>query len=248
MYPAMDGIPIFATSSEQTWPESALREILEGRRIEDRWRRCEEPMLDDGSKLAEFARRMAEGGGLILDVGSGPGGGFAPRVLRIDREATVLMDDLGFGVLREWQRVLRGKGLPNASFALFDARKMPLESNSLDAIGDIGGFGNIEGSGEAIEEAHRVLKPGGKLFSYNDMVEREDFLKLPRDVGAKWYAMNPSGFDGFLGAFERAGFKVISNSLEGGRELSPDEGEFPGEAARYGVRIHVREYCTEAIK
>lgn len=183
MFPVMDGIPIFIPPQEQTWPERALKEMLEGRWIENNWNHCGESMPDDKSKLSEFAMRMAEGKGLILDVGSGPGGGFVPRVLHIDREATVLMDDLGYGVLHEWQRILRDKGLPNVSFALFDARKMPLGSNSLDAVSDVGGFGNIEGSGEAIKEVYRVLKPGGTLFSYNDMVVREDFLKLPKDLG-----------------------------------------------------------------
>ena len=247
MYPVIDGIPIFVLPPEQTWPPLYVKKLREEKWIERNWENAGK-MLKEKSKLSEFDKRMAESEGLILDVASGPGGGFAPQILHINPDVTILMDDLGLGVLLAWQRFLRDINIPNVSFALFDATKMPLKSNSIDIVSDLGGFDNIQGSVGAIKETYRVLKPDGTLFSVNGMTEREDFLKLPKEVRTKWYNTNPPVFDGFLEVFKRVGFKVICNTVLKERELSPDEGDLPREADKYGVRLHVKEYCTEVIK
>jgi len=51
-----------------------------------------------------------------------------------------------------------------------------------------------------------------------------------------------------LEVFKHVGFKVICNTLLKERELSPDEGDLPREADKYGVRLHVKLYCTEVTK
>jgi len=254
MYPVIDGIPLFVLPLEQTGSGQALKELREEKLEETSWKPGEAPWktgerwVKEKSKLSEFAKRMAESEGLILDVASGPGGGFVPTVLHINPEAITLMDDISLGLLQGWQRFLRDKGIPNVSFALFDATKMPLKSNSIDIVSDLGGFDNIQGSMEGIKEAYRVLKLNGTLFSANSMVKREGFLKLPAEVGAKWYSGNPPVFDGFLEVFKHVGFKVISNTVLGERELIPSEGDLPREADKYGVRLHITNYCTEVIK
>jgi len=43
-------------------------------------------------------------------------------------------------------------------------------------------------------------------------------------------------------------FQVVSHELFTERELSPDEGDLPKEANKHGVRLHVKEYYTEAAK
>jgi len=246
LYPVINGIPVFVLPPDQTWGD-ATEELRRERWIERNWERAEK-WLEEEPALTEFSKRMAESGGLILDVGSGPRGGFAPRVLHLNPQATILMDDLGLCVLQEWCSFLRGKGISNTSFALFDARKMPLKSNSIDAIGDIWGFANMSDSTKAIEEAHRVLKLGGRLFSLNSIMEGDDFMKLPEEFRTKWYNTNPPFYDGFTEVFKKAGFNVVSNELFVERKLSPDEGDLPGEANKHGIRLHVKEYCTEAIK
>jgi len=192
--------------------------------------------------------RLAKSDGLILDIASGPGGGFVPMVLRLNADAKILMCDLSLGLLQEWQRLLADRGAPNVSFAIFDATKMPLQSDSIDVISDLGGLDNISGTMDAIKEAYRVLKPGGTLFSVNGMVERDGVLKLPEKVRTDWHNIIPLAFDGFLQTFKQVGFKEIGNTLEAERELSPNEGGLPGEASKYGVRLYVKQYCTEAIK
>lgn len=125
---------------------------------------------------------------------------------------------------------------------------MPPRSNSIDIVSEIGGFGEISGCEVAIGEAYRVLKTGGHLFSYNSVAEKGDLMKLPEEVRKRWYENNPPLWDGFLEVFKRAGFRVISHTLVNEREQSPDEADLPREADKYGVEIHRKEYCTEAVK
>jgi hypothetical protein len=51
-----------------------------------------------------------------------------------------------------------------------------------------------------------------------------------------------------LEVFKYMGFRVISHTLVSEREQSPNEADLPREAEKYGVRIHVKGYCTEAVK
>jgi len=125
---------------------------------------------------------------------------------------------------------------------------MPLKSNSIDMVSDVDGFGEISGSEVAIGEAYRVLRAGGSLFSYDSVAEKKDLMKLPEEVRKRWYENNPPMWDGFLEIFKRAGFRVIGHDLVSEREQSPDEADLPREADKYGVRIHLKEYCTEAVK
>lgn len=199
-------------------------------------------------KLAEFAQKIADSEGLILDIASGPGGGFVPPVLNLNPEATILMDDIRLGLLQEWQAFFKDKGIPNVSFSVFDAKKMPLRSNSIDIVSDLAGLCNIQGSVVAIREAYRVLKSGGTLFSINAVIQRDDFLRLPEDVRTKWYNFNPPFFDGFSEVFEHVGFEVIGNTFFREREMPQNEGELSREADKYGVRLHAKIYCTEAVK
>lgn len=244
MYPVINGIPIF--TKHMTWPPICVKWLLQGEHIKKSWERSLS-RFPVNSTMSEFIERMAETDGLILDIASGPAGGFAPMVLQKNPEAKVLMDDLGLGVLQEWQRFLKSISIRNVSFALFDAKEIPLMSNSIDFISDIWGFTEI-GSDEAIKEAYRILKSGGAVFSIDSVVEKEDFFKIPEEVRMKWLNKNPLFFDGFLDSFKKSGFKVVSNDILRERALSPDEGEQPKEAEKYGVRLHVKEYITELIK
>lgn len=248
MYPVVDGIPIFVLPPRQTWTPLSIMKLRKEKWIERNWKKAGESIAHDKSQLTEFAKRMAESDGLILDVASGPGGGFVPRVLHMNPEAKILIDDTGLGLLQEWQRFLNTRRVSKVSFALFDATIMPLKSNSIDMVSDLGGFDSVVGGERGIKEAYRVLKPGGTLLSMNGMTERDDFLQLPEKVRKKWYNWNPSFFDGFLEAFKKVGFKINANTFLKEKELKPEEGDLPRVANEYGVKLRVRHYCTEATK
>jgi len=60
---------------------------------------------------------------VILELAAGPGGGFLPLILLHDPEAQVLLNDILYPLLEEWQAVLRTAGAgPNVGFVAADAR------------------------------------------------------------------------------------------------------------------------------
>lgn len=241
MYPVIDGIPIF--SQKDTWPSfNLLKHLREVHALESSWEfRSKDPAL------REFAKRIAERGSLMLDIATGPQGGFVPLVLQINPEAMILMNDLGLGLLQEWEKFLKGKNTPNVSLAQFDIKEMPIKSDSIDIVSEVGGLLEV-GSMESVREVYRVLKPGGILFSVNSMVDKDEFKKLPAEVRTRWYRETPLSIEGFSDAFKQAGFKVVSHILLGESEVPPDQSVRAHEAARYGAKLRLRNYRTEAIK
>jgi SAM-dependent methyltransferase len=106
--------------------------------------------------MEPFLRRMPAGS-RILDGGCGLG------------EWTVFLGDQGFDVvgldlsadvvqrLKQW--------FPHRTFARGDIRQLEFDTASFDAYFSWGAFEHFEnGLGACLEEAHRVLKPGGFLF------------------------------------------------------------------------------------
>ena len=245
MYHVIGGIPIFVLPPEQTWPPTAVRELQREEWMRKNW---EHKRFEEKSIVTEFAKRMAESEGLILDIASGPGGGFVPLILHENPRARILMNDLGLGLLQEWKRFLKFRDIHDVSFVLFDARKMPLKSDSMDIVSEIWGFSEICGSIEAIREAYRILKPGGTLFSIDGVIDKADLFKLPKNIRMKWYNLDPHSFEGFLDAYKSVGFKVISHNFLVEREMSLKAGDLPREGDKYGVRLHAKIYCTEVIK
>ncbi|MBI2175948.1 class I SAM-dependent methyltransferase [Candidatus Woesearchaeota archaeon] len=113
-------------------------------------------------KLFGIARLldMSGNGGLrtVLELGCGVGittrfiaSKFAKaKIVAVDYESQI--------------RIARKRNLPNVRFVAGDATKLQFNNNSFDAVFESFAFHHIPGYGKAIEEAYRVLKPGGKFW------------------------------------------------------------------------------------
>jgi len=247
MYPVIQGIPVFVLPSGQRWPPLSIWEMRQQKWIQRSWTRRSSELLAERSDLERFTKEMAEKKGVILDIASGPAGGFAPGILHANPEASILMNDLGLGVLMEWQSFLKEKEIPNVSFAVFDANQMRIRSGSIDAVSDVWGLNEI-GSTDAPRECYRVLRKGGTLYSVNMVVVQDEFGELPADVRAKWLEKNEFLLRGTLGILKDVGFRVVSNSFLKERQMDPEESDLAKEADKHGVRPRVREYCIKAVK
>jgi ubiquinone/menaquinone biosynthesis C-methylase UbiE/uncharacterized protein YbaR (Trm112 family) len=104
--------------------------------------------------------------GLVLDIGTGPGGSIGvPFLRRAPEEALFVASDLGEPVMRGQHAFFRDAGLaPKASFLVFDARRMPLLDGSVSMITSVLGLTSVLESVKAYQEAYRVLKRGGWLI------------------------------------------------------------------------------------
>ncbi|NPA97290.1 MAG: class I SAM-dependent methyltransferase [Crenarchaeota archaeon] len=248
-YRVIDGVAVFVREGVDTgWSDEDIEELKRGNWIRRNW---EDHMskIGKGGLWDRFCREIAEHGGLILDVASGPGGGFVPCVLYYNDGAYVAMNDIEYRILLMWRRFLKsvGKGR-NVSFIAADARRLPLRDCSLDVVTSAGGFGNIDRNDVALREAFRVLKPGGAVYMAEGGILREDFEKLPAEVQRKWLERSPA----LLGEWDRilrsVGFKIVLYQRVGVGTISPDESELGREAYRYGVTLRYVGYYIKALK
>lgn len=100
--------------------------------------------------------------GLLLDVAAGT---MDVTLLALDQEPTSRALALDFAapmLLRGMQKVPADKAHRVAA-ALADGRSLPMPDASVDAVTIAFGIRNIVPRGQALTEAHRVLKPGGRL-------------------------------------------------------------------------------------
>ncbi|MBN1418144.1 MAG: class I SAM-dependent methyltransferase [Planctomycetes bacterium] len=109
--------------------------------------------------LADLAARTA--GGDILDVGCGTG-----NVLRLARGLFRRRTgvDLGRGVLR----AVRTRD-PECLVALADGAKLPFPDRAFDCVTYYGVLHHLSDPFEPLQEAHRVLRPGGYLYTDHDL-------------------------------------------------------------------------------
>ena len=177
-----DGIAMFDSCAElhKDW----ARDMAEEKRIARNW---QEAKLPEKRNDQEIGRRIAESGGLILELGAGPGGGFVPYILQADPDASIIISDMSPTVVREWKKFLDAElDSPNLSYAAFDFTHIPFQDNCVDVISDRGGIANAitteyeaGDKGAALKEACRVLKPGGLLVTTSGFITRETVVRLP---------------------------------------------------------------------
>lgn len=114
-------------------------------------------------KFIEAARSID---GIVLDIGTGPGGSYCVQIMQDGRtDRLLVMNDLGAPVMLAWRRHLRAVGWgERCSNMVFDARRMPFRDGSVAAITSALGLQSVIGDRLAYAEASRVLQAGGQML------------------------------------------------------------------------------------
>jgi arsenite methyltransferase len=120
-------------------------------------------------------------GDAVLDIGCGAGVDSLVAAHLVGPAGRVVGLDVTAAMIEKARANLARLGLANVTFKVADAGALPFPDNDFDAVISNGVFNLTLNKAKALEEAHRVLKPGGRLM-LADMVL---VAALPPELGGK---------------------------------------------------------------
>jgi arsenite methyltransferase len=171
--------------------------------------------LGCGNPTAMASLRPGE---VVLDIGSGAGIDVFYAARRVGPQGRAIGLDMTPAMIERARRSAEAAGLDNVEFRLGQAEAMPVEDGSVDVILSNCVINLAEDKGRVFEEAHRVLKAGGRL-SISDMVTAGALPMDLRSDAAMWAGcingalpeqeyldlVRQAGFTGVVGKRSRSG-------------------------------------------
>lgn len=127
----------------------------------------------------------------ILEIAAGTGQ-VTRNLVNTFPEAKITATDINSGMLDVGKRIVRSG---NITWQAADACELPFEDNIFDAIICQFGVMFFPDKQKAMNEAYRVLKPGGQIvFNTWDSLENNRICKIPDDVINKIFPTDPPPF------------------------------------------------------
>lgn len=156
----------------------------------------------------------------VLDLGCGTGWA-SRRLARIVTSGEVVGIDVADEMLRRAEQT--SKGIENVRYVWGSAENIPAENNTFTKVLSVESFYYYADQGRALDELHRVLAPGGKLFILINLYKDNPYslrwveeLKVP--VHARYDAE-------YVSLLERHGFAAKSCHIP---DRSPTPEEYSG--------------------
>jgi arsenite methyltransferase len=103
-------------------------------------------------------------GDAVLDIGCGAGVDSLVAAHLVGAGGRVVGLDVTAAMVERARANLARLGLANVTFQVCDAEALPFPDNDFDAVISNGVFNLTINKEKALHEAHRVLKPGGRLM------------------------------------------------------------------------------------
>lgn len=241
----IEGVALFDSSAElhDEWAQDMVKEGW----IARSWQTAK---LPEKRGEQEIGQRIAERGGLVLELGAGPGGGFIPYTLQADPDASIIVSDMSPTVVQEWKKFLDNElDSPNLSYAAFDYCQIPFRDSCIDVVSDRGGIANAitakyepGDKGAALKETYRVLKPGGLFVTASGFVTKETLASLPEHARETLSKERPDVFEDLYEETVLAGFREIDSIVIGYRDTDDDESGIADLARSLGVNLRFTEY------
>ena len=162
----------------------------------------------------------------LLDVAGGTGD-VAFRFLKRAKASTAVVLDMTEGMLISGrQRAEADSMAERLTWVVGDAMALPFAANTFDVYTIGFGIRNVTRIGEALAEAFRVLKPGGRLMVL-------EFSRIPNELLQKaydLYSYNVIPVMGQIVAGDRASYQYLVESI---RQF-PDQATFAGMIRKAG--------------
>jgi len=225
-------VPEFS-ESEWKWAPEAVENSSDEARARELAARYHSYMNEETKAAGEKVRRSTDGylktlSGTVLDVATGMGG-MLGQLLQVSGDIVPIASDVDPNILRA-TRARLGSKVPRKFHAVAaDAKRLPFREASLDNIVTASGLGNIPDSPKFLLQAHRCLRPGGRLLLTGGFVD--EGTKSARL--AEEYGYQQGMVEGlFRKALVEAGFtkidvKIIASAVwaENPMDLMPAAGD-----------------------
>ena len=152
----------------------------------------------------------------VLDIAGGTGDIAALMSKRVGAHGSVVLSDINESMLAVGRQQMEDRGLVgNIEYSLADAEQLPFSDGEFDFVSIAFGLRNVTNQPAALEEMHRVLKPGGRAMIL-------EFSKLEFDGLKKLY-------DGYsFGLLPRLG-KLVTDDEDSYRYLAESIRKHPGQ-------------------
>jgi ubiquinone/menaquinone biosynthesis C-methylase UbiE len=144
--------------------------------------------------VTEWLRTAAhwEPGAHILDVACGAGYPALTAVTSVRPGGRVVATDISPRMIAVASRHAHSRGLDNIDFVEMDAEHLQLEDNSFDAVTNAYGLMFSPDTHGALHEAHRVLKPGGRLALVTwDEPSKSPYFNVIMGVASTFLSLPP---------------------------------------------------------
>jgi ubiquinone/menaquinone biosynthesis C-methylase UbiE len=144
--------------------------------------------------VTEWLRTAAhwEPGAYILDVACGAGYPALTAATSVRPGGRVVATDISPRMIAVASRHAHSRGLDNIDFVEMDAEHLQLEDNSFDAVTNAYGLMFSPDTHGALHEAHRVLKPGGRLALVTwDEPSKSPYFNVIMGVASTFLSLPP---------------------------------------------------------
>ena len=172
----------------------------------------------DPVTIAELAE-----GEVVLDLGSGAGLDCFLAAQQVGESGHVIGVDMTHEMIEKARNNQVNLGYPNVEFRLGEIESLPVDDESVDVIMSNCVINLSPDKAAVFREAHRVLKPGGRI-SVSDIVTEGEFSAEHRSDLMSWAACVSGAIElsEYMGLMEQVGFEdLIIHSKNAADEMLP---------------------------
>ena len=238
------GIPFYGSEKEgDQFRDEDIKAWTTGGHFKRRWR--DRGMTNDfrNAVYMDLCKKAADLNLPIMDIACGPNLGLLPDIYYFNKNIKAVAVD-GCPTLVEKWREFFDEYAPetDVSFISCNVADMPIKDNAIDVMTSNIGFGSLRYAGannmKGINEAYRVLKPGGLVFTVENEFEDRAVVQRIFDLWGKenWFKHDDLTWHE---RFEQAGLTIeqeeflYTSTSKGGEQ----NWELAEKATQFGLEI-----------